>query len=444
MKFPNFLLKKIIKIVHVFYFFILNICKKFFFNRFKNLKLIFFLFLIIISVTIFFRFFKKETFYFFYFIKYNRKLQEYIDKHNKIILVDDNFSKISFNISPVGGYGNKLYSFLSSLLIGILSDSAVIVYWNFNAQNMGYYIESPLKNMFMSELMLNKTSFFNPNYIQEEICYQEPSQAWKLKKNISLLVQTSLNINCNRFMYKNISSYFMELCCNPIYFNKLLYYNLVSNTTIKKAYKAVKYKNLNEIRRQEFLFSVGYEVAGNLLNYFWIPRKDLIKKIDYYLNKEFKNSYVIGIQLRYFYLNKLFDTTKFIDCALQIENKYKALIRKKINGKNKIKWFISSDSQSHIDEIFSVYGDRAFTNGAFTHVFDDPVGYDKAIIDIELLSRCDELIITGGSTFGFIASMKSLKLPFYVNGKDLNMKHCVKHTLSGSGISKTQLQDAIF
>jgi hypothetical protein len=235
----------------------------------------------------------------------------------------------------------------------------------------------------------------------------------------------------------------MELCCNPIYYDQILNYKLASNETVELAKKAVSNKKLSETQKQEYLFKVGFEVGGNLLNKFWRPNRYIRDKVDFYLEKEFKDNFVIGIQLRYFYLNRLFDTMKFIDCALQIENEHG--LKNNFNKNSKFRWFISSDTQSHIDELLIVYGDRLFTvNGTITHINDDPNGYEKAIIDVELLSRCDEIIMTGGSTFGFVAAMKNMKLPYFVNGKDSNMTTCLRHSLAYPGLSKTFNMDAVF
>ena len=44
------------------------------------------------------------------------------------------------------------------------------------------------------------------------------------------------------------------------------------------------------------------------------------------------------------------------------------------------------------------------------HISDDPNGYYRTFLDVELLSKVnDELIITGGSTFGFVAAIKTQK-----------------------------------
>ena len=40
---------------------------------------------------------------------------------------------------------------------------------------------------------------------------------------------------------------------------------------------------------------------------------------------------------------------------------------------------------------------------------------DRTVVDFELLSLCDELIVTSSSTFGFAAAMKAGILPLYVD-----------------------------
>jgi hypothetical protein len=51
------------------------------------------------------------------------------------------------------------------------------------------------------------------------------------------------------------------------------------------------------------------------------------------------------------------------------------------------------------------------------------------MLDVELLSLCDELIVTGPSTFGWVAAMKSLKLPLFINGHNRTEK-CLRSKLS--------------
>ena len=73
-----------------------------------------------------------------------------------------------------------------------------------------------------------------------------------------------------------------------------------------------------------------------------------------------------------------------------------------ITNKHKgIKWFISSDLESIADILREKYPNKIVTgNGVIGHILRNKDSYQRAILDHELLSRCDELIITGGSTFG--------------------------------------------
>jgi hypothetical protein len=49
--------------------------------------------------------------------------------------------RVSINGYTIGGYGNKLYSMLSSLVIALLTDSAFLVRWD----HINLYIKEPFK-----------------------------------------------------------------------------------------------------------------------------------------------------------------------------------------------------------------------------------------------------------------------------------------------------------
>jgi hypothetical protein len=51
--------------------------------------------------------------------------------------------------------------------------------------------------------------------------------------------------------------------------------------------------------------------------------------------------------------------------------------------------------------------------------------FEKSIVDNELLSKCDELLITGGSTYGFLAAMRMGRMPLFFNG-ERNSKQCAR------------------
>lgn len=74
--------------------------------------------------------------------------------------------------------------------------------------------------------------------------------------------------------------------------------------------------------------------------------------------------------------------------------------------------------------------------GPIKHIVDDTDGYYRTILDVELLSRTDELIVTGGSTFGFTAAMKNQKLPWFIDFREEINKKCRIMTFKHPGSRK--------
>ena len=101
-------------------------------------------------------------------------------------------------------------------------------------------------------------------------------------------------------MFTGICPLFFELCSDQAYFQLWLKFGFASEETIKRAskvYEPILLENSNE--NLESLYTVGFEVAHNLLKLFWRPSSFLQKQVDFYFEKYFRNHYVIGIQLRY-------------------------------------------------------------------------------------------------------------------------------------------------
>ncbi len=83
----------------------------------------------------------------------------------------------------------------------------------------------------------------------------------------------------------------------------------------------------------------------------------------------------------------------FLDCAKDIELDA---------GSSSVKWFVTTDSQVLLDKLYAEYGDKIIrVNGTIGHVYESyHLGiervYEKTILDNELLSLCNEIVITGG------------------------------------------------
>lgn len=203
----------------------------------------------------------------------------------------------------------------------------------------------------------------------------------------------------------------------------------------KISFKNIKAQFCDDRNKLERILRVGFEVGGNILNQAWILAWDIQREINLIYEREFKNTFVIGLQLRFgdrsfgvikdgFFLNETQDIQKFINCAQQIESSQSNI--------NHFKWFIASDSQIELNKILKKYPNRAFALDNNFGRLEHSNSNRRSLIEVELLSKCNELILTGGSTFGWVAAMKMLKMPFYVNGYEggETMKTCVRAKLS--------------
>jgi len=149
------------------------------------------------------------------------------------------------------------------------------------------------------------------------------------------------------------------------------------------------------------------------------------------MDKWFKNNYVIGIQMRAtdsLFIDEAKDHLKFINCALEIEKGY---ILKSKRTDISFKWFIATDSDKIRSLIFEHYKEKSFTsNGTLDHTsLGSKDGFRRAVLDVELLSKCDEVIVTSGSTFGWLAAMKTLKMPYYISGSSDKMMKCTREDM---------------
>ncbi len=334
--------------------------------------------------------------YNFSFLNENDKLMSEYKQIHENILNNKTKLKISFNESPSAGYANRLYSMLSSLVVALVSDSAIVIKWD----RIDEFIEEPFVKMF--DRFEKQQNEFNFRYKKENLLTLNTINQWSKYKDMKSLIQTKIPQDANRFYYNSINGYFFEICCNPIYYEKFYHYGLVNRNTIDKAFKLTKNMTANSNQvNQNIIIQVGFEVGGNLLNKMWIPKPFIKKQIDNYLNKTFHDYFMIGIQLRYQYISDGQDTSKFIDCALMIEkNRTKFIQDRNYKG---VKWFVTSDRADILDRLVKSYPKKIIVGeGTIGHIELNKNSYSRSIMDIELLSNCNELVVTGGSTYGII------------------------------------------
>jgi hypothetical protein len=276
--------------------------------------------------------------------------------------------------------------------MALVTNSALIVNWT----DINMYIQEPMHSCFITN-----------GSIQNELSYAyRKEETWKFPSRTTNSFSAKKNLanfwkykpekvnNKHRLVFDDISPGFYDLACNIQFYPVFRDYGLVSDDTLGKAFAIMNSsKIVTSSETLNTVYRVGFELAYNILRVFWKPTPLITDQVDLVFEKHFRDNYVIGMQLRYEYLD-CFDTLAFVKCAYQIEAKVKTT--------KPFKWFISSDNSNSIEKIRRLYPEKVITaSGKITHVHHDTSGFARALIDVELLAKTDELIITGSSTFGF-------------------------------------------
>lgn len=105
----------------------------------------------------------------------------YINIHKNIVLNRIKPKVIFYKVQTVG-YGNRIYSMISSFLAAILSDSSLLIDW----PSIDNYIDCPLAYTFNK---FNDSSFLDLNQKWPKICLisTNTSNTWSFKKHLDFL-----------------------------------------------------------------------------------------------------------------------------------------------------------------------------------------------------------------------------------------------------------------
>jgi hypothetical protein len=349
--------------------------------------------------------------------KFEKTKNTYVQTKNKV-------PKLVLAGHNDNGYGNRLYGGLSSLLISILLDARLFIDW----PKIDKYIQEPFHGAFNKSLYLkySKVKLSDPDLVFEA----KSKSAWLVNKNVETLSKQTIPEDKLIYHFNGFDAYFFELCCVPRYQQHLVDYGLVDGEIVKKAQDALNDKNATLSYKQDAVLKVGFEVGHSLLHHFWKINTKFQSFIDRFYDEFFKGFTVITIQLRYEYISWE-DSKIFVDCAQRIE--------KQIINKTSIKWFVTSDNEQNVRKLEAKYKIKVVHTLDFikeNKVENEYAKYGSTILDNELMSKSDFLILSGGSTFGFTAAIKMKTLPFYVNG-NRNQKECYKMKLSEPSITNT-------
>jgi len=169
-------------------------------------------------------------------------MQPEIVSVNKIknFMNNKNVTKKIIVIKNDGGYGNQIFSIVTSFVIAILSERKLKIKWD----EIRPYIEEPFEN-----------TFINMNFIQPELFSMTNSNSWNKVKNIENSMKTNISSNKNTLYYSDIIPAFFEICSNPTYYSKLALLGLVKKTTIDNVLKLISNKSNEEL--VENLYLIG-------------------------------------------------------------------------------------------------------------------------------------------------------------------------------------------
>jgi hypothetical protein len=116
-------------------------------------------------------------------------------RENQLLLLKGLKKPLKLTIDGVSpeGYGNKLYSWISSLVLAIITESAMVSRWEF----IGNFIEAPFYQAFFEGFSINDIESIDPEFSTsiQNIYTPKASLAWKKVKDMNFLVRTSIPEN---------------------------------------------------------------------------------------------------------------------------------------------------------------------------------------------------------------------------------------------------------
>lgn len=321
------------------------------------------------------------------------------------------------------GYGNRIYAFLNVLSFAIITNRSIICLWD--------QIPSYIKPVPLDRVAFNKPVqyFVRDKPITFTKLPYKSFNAWKPRKSFDQMLK-NIDSSLSNYTIVDITAYdalFFEFVLLEDTIDRFSATGLIKDEYVQEAKQLFTNQSLrmSEEYKIETAYRLGFDLAHTFLTKIWLPSDSIASKMSKIISEHFDDrTFVIGIQIRVLYLDSPNDLKQILNCAVEIE--------KQQNSSMKIKWYVATDQQEVIDQINSEYGDKVITaSGQIAHI-ETRQGYERTIIDNEMLSKCDELIITGGSTFGMTAAMRMGRMPLYFNGKK-NCTECLRMSFSNLG-----------
>jgi hypothetical protein len=177
---------------------------------------------------------------------------------------------------------------MTAFMVAIVTESALLIDW----PEIKNYIKEPFKLSFHK---FNDSSPLDFN-VKHPGIYRintESINSWNYEKR---LIGDKIRIpgNITRFYVSDIISYFFDLCQNRAFTEKLVRYGYVRNRTASRAFDLLNDDESLDSQKIDFIFFIGFEFAGSFLNRHWVPNESLTRKLNTFVDRNFKESFIIG------------------------------------------------------------------------------------------------------------------------------------------------------
>ncbi len=161
----------------------------------------------------------------------------------------------------------------------------------------------------------------------------------------------------------------------------------------------------------------GTSLYEQLSGFYLRPLPVITDRVREFREEKMQGKYVIGIQVRrardsgHFFLWE--DQHLFWDCARMMRD------RAAETQPLPVVFFLATDSEQVAAEARKELGDDAVLTVAMATREPDTrgdEGWQNALVDNYVLSECDDMVVSGGSTFGYVAHGRADVIPMVVSG----------------------------
>lgn len=297
------------------------------------------------------------------------------------------------------GLGNQMQTFTSALLLAILTDRGILVDWPaVKAHDIKYAGNNESE---LAALPHVDALFRSPGFEWDFWSVKDRIPAHLTKQNIAM-VEVS-----NR--YPNVLEMFM---CKDI--NK----DLPSRLLLMKAWdNYIPLLMLNPHYSHRVLQEFGIAPFQPLSNYILQPTKSIQQRADEFRQQHFAGKYVIGIQMRSFFMHQS-QLMAFWQCAKLLAHLHAS------RSDVPVVFFLATDTMAARRVARRVFKDLlVHTDVDISRASTE--GVEGALIDLVLLEHCDQLVNTAGSSFGRVASARSGRTAHVITASDTCVKQIV-------------------